>query len=101
MKGTEQIRLILTIVIGIAKSIKASEKLPAIILAQVGKIIKIRFKELALEVKDLTVDEIQAEIDFIVSEGFKESVAKKVLGNLTGAKMSTIPNLVKDLLKKF
>ena len=101
MYKTEQIRLILTIIIGIAKSIKASEKPVTIVLAQIGKVIKIRFKELAAEIKDLTAEEIQGEIEYIVSEGFKESVAKKLLNNLTGAKASTIPNLVKDLLKKF
>ena len=101
MKGTVQVRLVLTIIIASVTAIRASEGIVNVVLKQLTNILKLRFKELSAEVKDLTADEIQTEVEFVMSHGFKESVAKKLIGNLVGAKASTIPNLVKDLLKKF
>jgi glycosylphosphatidylinositol transamidase (GPIT) subunit GPI8 len=97
--GIENIKSVLTVIIDLVKSVKETKK-PLLSLAlQIGKIVKINFKEIRPEVKDLDADERKDLILWFVSHGFSNNIALKAINNITSEKRTTILNLAKDLLK--
>ena len=97
--GIENIKLALEAIITIINHIKASRKPLAIALLSIGKIVKINFKLIGSEIKDLGQDEREELVGLIVEKGFTQINALNVIDNLSkGIKIKPLA-IAKQLLK--
>ena len=98
--GIENIKLVLEIVANIVKIVKTTGKPLLSILFSLGKALKLNFKQISAEVRDIDAIERAELISFIVDTlGFKLSVAEKAIKNIESQSRTTILNLSKTLLK--
>ena len=98
-KGIENIKLVLHAVVSAAKTFKLTKKPLVAIILNIGKFVKIKYKEIAPEIKDLSVEERVELVQWLTDQGFTGIGVEKLLANLGSEKRSTILNLAKDLLK--
>jgi Holliday junction resolvasome RuvABC DNA-binding subunit len=97
--GIENIKTVLQVVISIVEQVKSTGKPLLSIVLNLGKIVKINFKEITKEVKDIDVNERAELIEWFIELGFKKAIAEKALKNIESEKRTTLLNLAKDLLK--
>ena len=98
MKGIENLKLVLLAVLTIVNAVKNG--FSGLTVLELGKVFKIQFKEIGLEIKDLKQDEILELVQFLGENGFKEAVSKRAIDNLIGSKKNSTFGLIRDLIKK-
>ena len=97
--GIENIKLALEAIINIIGKIRERRQAMEIVLLSVGKVVKIKFKAIGKEIKDLDPTEREELIDLIVAKGFPVLNAEKVINNLSnGIKLKPLL-IAKELLK--
>jgi hypothetical protein len=97
--GIENIKLALEAIINIINKIRERRQPLEVVLLSVGKVVKIKFKAIGKEIKDLDPLEREDIVDLIVSMGFPKLNAEKVVTNLSnGTKLRPIA-IAKELLK--
>ena len=99
VKGIENIKIALFAIISAANTFKTSQKPLLSILLNIGKFIKINFKQVTAEIKDLTVEERGLLVDWLTEQGVASIAIEKVIANLSSEKKTTMLNLTKDILK--
>jgi hypothetical protein len=99
MKGIEQLKLVIDVVVAIVANLKVTGKPLLAIIANLGAVLKIHFKDLAPEIKDITPDERAELVNYIVSKGFTGAGAEKAIANVLNEKKTTLLNFVKDIIK--
>jgi hypothetical protein len=96
-KGIEQIKLLLSMALLAVKALKGKQVFE--VIAEVSKIFKVNFKELALEIKDLKGDEVVELIAFLIENGIKEAVANKAINYFSKAERPSFSGVVRELAK--
>lgn len=98
-KGIDNIKIALFAIISAVNTFKQTKKPLVSIVFNIGKFIKINFKQVRDEIKDLTVEERGLLVDWLKAEGIGEVGIEKLIANLNNDKRSTLLNLTKDVLK--
>jgi hypothetical protein len=98
LKRIENLRLIIIALTSIIKDIKGRRKILGIILLNLNKVLRINFKELKLEAKDISEDERQELMKLIIEQGFELQIAEKVIAAFKEGKK--IKDVIKELIKE-
>ena len=84
--GIENIKLILITIFSIIRNTRLTGKPLIGILLSLGKISKIKFKDIKQEVVDLDSNEKESLVNLIISEGFSLSKANDIIKALADGK---------------
>ena len=95
--GIENIKLVLIAIFAIVRNIKLTDKPLIGILLSLGKVVKIKFKDIKQEVVDLDSNEKESLVNLIISEGFSLSKANDIIKALADGKK--LPGLVQEIIK--
>ena len=96
-EGIENVKFALLTIIKICNTYKLTRRpIPSIIL-NLGKLIKVNYKAVGREIKDLSADERRELIDWLAFNGFNSIGIDSLIDNL--GKRRKLKNIVEDLLK--
>lgn len=96
-KGIENLKFLLMVLVTVVNSIKKGFGFDTI--KEASKALKVNFKIVGLEIKDLQPIEIQELILYLIEIGVAEKTAQKALDYLTNGKANTGFGLLRVLNK--